>query len=62
VWSRSIEVANHHRLRRLQHSTVPKQCNSSAQPQRRAQWLQSDQSNWNSTPGPVSIGTATAGS
>jgi hypothetical protein len=59
VWGWSIEAANHHRLMRLQHSSAPKQCNSWPHPQRRAQRLQSDQSNWNSSAGPVSIGTVT---
>jgi hypothetical protein len=44
----SIVVANHQRSIRDQHSTVPKQCSAWSQPQRRAQVLPSDQSNWNS--------------
>ena len=59
VWAWSMEEANHQHLMRLQHSTAPKHCSSWSQPHRRAQWLQSDQSNWNSSPGPVSIGTVT---
>jgi len=59
VWDRSMEELNHQDLTRLQHSTAPKQCSSCSQPQRRAQWLASDQSNWNSSPGPVSMGTVT---
>ena len=46
-------------LIRLQHSTQPKQCSSWSHPQRRAKELQSDQSNWNSSPGVVSIDIVT---
>ncbi len=60
VWDRSMEELNHQDLIRLQHSTAPKQCSSASQPHCRAQRLASDQSNWNSSPGPVSIGIVTS--
>ena len=59
VWCWSMEGAKNQNLIRLQHSTHPKQCSSWPQPQRRAKLLQSDQSNWNSSPGTVSMGMVT---
>ena len=56
--SRSIEGANHHSRQRVQHKIAPKH-HTSPKPQRFVYAEQSDQSNWHSSPGAVSIGTLT---
>jgi hypothetical protein len=57
---RSIEVVNHQRRHRLQHKMAPKHHSSPGHPHRRAQSVQSDQSNWHSSLGAVSMGTDAA--
>ena len=56
---RSTEVVNHQSRWRLQHATAPKHHSSSPRPQSRARFEQSDQSNCDSSPGAVSMGTLT---
>ena len=57
VCSRSTEVENHQIRQRDQHKIIPKHHNVGANPTSRAHPEQSDQSNWASSPGGVSIGT-----
>jgi len=61
VCSRSSEVVNHQNRCRLQQRTAPKHHKVSAMPNWRPRSEQSEKSNWDSSPGPVSIGTETWG-
>ena len=61
VCSRSTEVVNHQNRCRLQHKMAPKHQSTGASPNSMPRSLQSEKSNWDSSPGAVSIGTDTWG-
>ena len=57
IYNGRTDVENHQIRQRDQHKIIPKHHNVGANPTSRAQAEQSDQSNWASSPGGVSIGT-----